>query len=418
MPFRNLQKRALDKLLVCQNPDGGIPATLPKQDSGSWTSAETLEALLLCLRGADIDLARIRHLVLFLLDTQIHAGIGQLKAITGAWPLFNGNTPCTMATGHCIAALALSKKLLPDLEPRIAAAIADGRSWLERHQKQDGSWGTFPCNAGDGEVGKVVAVYYAVHGLVALGANSQNSRAVRKSCERLIELRKPDGSWSNDPSGIGNASDTARALMTLIEAKHVEPKDGVAQDALTYILGERQKGALLWDIDTENLHVDNSPGQIVINKNTPCEVLVALSAIQPENRAFHELLWWMTATQDDDGLWTLSSPSRKVPDIRTWSTAEWALALEAATKALPSRIYMQRYVHWPSVKRLLGIFIALFVFAVLALTPVGALVLAWWTKLPESIQSFIIVSVLAALVVNLMSSWIYNHLVRRFLNRK
>ena len=61
------------------------------------------------------------------------------------------------------------------------------------------------------------------------------------------------------------------------------------------------------------------------------------------------LLKWLLKTQNDDGLWYLSSPTKTIEEICTWSTAEWVLAIDlASTKFLgyKTRILEKEKNNW------------------------------------------------------------------------
>src|ERR1044072_8180467 len=112
MPLRKKIAKGIDALLLLQREDGGIPATKPEDLSGSWTTADTLDAILVSGTFSSFGISRIKGLVNYLLDKQINSSDIQSAIVRaknnqkyGGWSTYQGAEPGTMTTGHCVASL-------------------------------------------------------------------------------------------------------------------------------------------------------------------------------------------------------------------------------------------------------------------------------------------------------------------------
>lgn len=411
MLFESQFERAAKRLLALQNPDGGIPATLGDQDSGCWTSADTLEAIVTALPMRNVGLSQIEGLVDFLLSSQLVSDDVQSLA-NGGWALFKGEQPCTMATGHAVAALAASHQIFDGSQrgKLITEAIKHGVNWLQTTQNEDGSWGAFPSAGRGGRSAKIVAIHYALLAYYYLDETPQSSRSVRLSCEFLGHAQKSDGSWSNDSALSGNVSDTCRAAIALIRTGYVESNNNLIKKSISFVFQKRSSKYGLWEIETENIHIQDAPAQLVVNRNTLCDVLTFLSLAAPEKEAFNLTLTWLLNSQRDDGTWVLSSPAKVVSDVETWSTAEWITAINIAATSLPPRVYQDKYVHWGKIKTWIKISSAIFVLLIVIATPIFEMLLNMWSSFPAWVQQILIGSVIIGMLVNIFSTFIYDKL--------
>jgi hypothetical protein len=411
MPFRSQISNALRALISLQNSDGGIPATTPSKESGCWTSASTLDAILTSGVYSRFDMASILRLVKFLLDSQ--KGASQIKVARakkeigeehGSWALFKGDEPSTMATGHAIAALVLAHNFLNhdnSLSQRIEQSIKAGFAWLEINQNPDGSWGTQPLADQSGKDGNVMACYYALLPYFYSGQTRTSSQIVKKAIQFIADIQLPDGSWPPDiRETVGNPADTARAISCLVRGNY----DGkiCLKKATDYInLNQLKSG--LWALGTKRVDLPNAPGTVIFNNNTNCDVLNAFADLKYTGPESWKLMDWLLRSQSDDGLWLLKSPDQVVKDVSTWSTSEWVISINAASEKLI------RHKLYANNKRLTIAFwltIAVLILTIISgvIVLFGNEIMIWWNGLSTTFKTL----VLLPIVVGIASSFFWN----------
>lgn len=413
MAYRYRVHRALAALFGLQNSDGGFPATQSGQQSGCWTTADILEAIFVAGTLQELRLKPIEDALQFLLQSQIKSELSNGDMV-GGWPLFRGKSLCTMATGHAVAALVLAKNILSgtNLEKRLGDAIELGFKWLSHTQNSDGTWAPFPDRGPTMIEGRMVATFYACLPYYYAAISPANSLTLRRAIGAIQSAQKADGSWSNVQANMGNPADTARAVIVLKRAPLDHHTGRAVNRGVAYILTQWKGETGQWEIDTEPMFDQAAPAQMVVNKNTPCDVLLALSLAAPQDRSFISLLAWLMATQEDGGLWYLQSPQHNNQEISTWSTAEWVVALEYAWRSLSIDEIKKAYLNRRKLRSLLVLAYVIIFVLIVTLTPLRGWALQLWQKIPETMQSFILGSVLVAVVVNVFSSYVYDWIAR------
>lgn len=331
--------RAVRALVATRNPDGGIPAIKSKDPSGCWTTASTLEAVLLSGQVEAAGMKAVLGMVSFLLGSQLDRNTDG----GAGWPLIAGGRASTMATGDAVAALAAVRPILDHdaaLQKRIHEAVATGMSWLSDTQQPDGGWGTEPESGHDGAASRMISTFMAIHGYAALGERHATSSVVRRA-SAWIENGYVEGvGWPPIPGANCDPASSARAISALSRANdpwlNAKRADVLVEHLLAWRLEES-----LWSIAVENVLHGDASGAIVFNQNTNVDVLLALlDTPEPERYVVvvAELVNWLRSTQDTStGLWRLQSPLRVDAAVTTWSTAEWVIGVASGRALLASQ---------------------------------------------------------------------------------
>ncbi|NDV96785.1 hypothetical protein D0T84_18000 [Dysgonomonas sp. 521] len=391
-----------------QNVDKGIPATKEGDSSGCWTSAETLETILLSPYNDYKYFLFAKDIIKFLLNTQIDKTIDK-----GSWPLLKGrDRGSAMATGHAVSALSLANDIFKDdvqLSQKISSSINDALIWLNNTQNKDGGWGVEPSDSGNGNLSRVISTVYVLRGYITHGFNYDNNKTVRSAINYIKTLKKDDAGFSG---GIGGESDpcyTARAIIALVKTKAYSPQNKYIKESISYIIkNKNNKG--IWNLDTEPYIPDNSSGQVVYNSNTVADVLEALSVTGRYNKNARKLESWFMKTQEHDGKWYLGANKRS--HVSTWSTNE-ALYSLICTELYFTNVkypYIMKLIAWYK-KALISLLILLFISLVL---PVNIISLSWiinlWDKIPENWQNIILGTIIFGTIVNLFSAYITKYM--------
>lgn len=426
MPFRDRISRACAILLNYQNEDGGIPATKSGDPSGCWTTADALEAFINSGVFVEHGIARVRKMVEFLLASQIGCGDPGLESDdasvkdnpdVGGWPLIQGVRASTMATGHAVGALRLALKLFdndPLLIERIDQAIRLGVAWLEKYQNDDGGWGAEPSAGADGRDSRIVATYYALCGFWYRGGTFENSTVVRRAADFFRNSRNRDGSWGFSRGLEGDISNTARATTALIRSQYCEPSSPIVQAAAKFIIDHQEPGGL-WDLGHEGFLYEDASGEVIYNNSCVFDALMCLLMVGYRGRETNQALVWFLESQEDNGLWHLSSPKRRVKDIYTWSTAEWIDVVDLASKEYVGHI-AGVYKIPPAWRRrvLVGGLVAVVIVETAYIFGLHRLLADWWKNLSQATRELILVGIVLALVVNLAAAFMYDTLRRWF----
>lgn len=207
MFYNEVIKKGISYIRGVQNPDGGIPIGKKGDESGYWTTAESLEAILstdyFALSADNICFAL--KMVRFLLDGFITNGL------EGYWEGKSGSGASTMTTGHVIFSLTLclNKVINSDLEIKIEEensmkfatvrkdiqeAINKAILWLLKVKNTDDGWG--PTISSDSNI---VCCYYVLKAFSAIGKNADTDNIVYSTCilikkniQEVMKKRKYD----------------------------------------------------------------------------------------------------------------------------------------------------------------------------------------------------------------------------------
>ena len=406
MIYRTQIIHGLRFLRRVQNTDGGIPATKAGVVSGCWTSAETLETLLASPYHDADPRPFAADLISFLKKTQFPNGEHR-----GGWPLVVGaGRASTMATGHAVAALALTQQYYREytnFSSELTVVIDQGFDWLARTKNTDGGWGVEPAGGTDGSISRMIGTYYALRPYFVASKTVDNSKIVRDATEWVRGLANADGGFGGKFRTASDACDTARAVSIFLRSNYSKTDDKLIRRAIKFIVSSRPR-SMLWSLDTETYVTEGAPGQTVYNSNTTSDVLEALVRAKVFDRHVEDLLDWYIKTQEEDGSWFLGANKEFVREIVTWSTNEAIYPISLAASA-----YVERKL--PLVQRDAKVFrrisIALGLIALVELLYVIQLpvtITTAWEKIPETIRMVITQGAILALVVNLVSSFLYD----------
>lgn len=334
MSIRLHVERAIAALATTLNTDGGIPATRPGEDSGAWTTASCLEALLICPATSVSQHDVCAQMARFLLDVQ---------SSDGGWPLVNSTESCTMSTGHAVAALdlAISMAIAPrngELE-KARQAVARGRAWLLAHQNRDGGWGVQPSGGRDSSASRIVAIFYALRPFLAQGGTVHSSDVISRAMTLLGQRQGHNGGWpffsGDDVDVVPSVSNTSRAISCVVLSEYCKPRSALVREALSYIHSERLPGSS-WRLGIEGFYATGSNAQNIYHNNSPCDALSALLICGDSGAHVTEALSWLLESQREDGLWQLESPDKNqlprqdyAPGV-TWCTSEFIHTLTLA----------------------------------------------------------------------------------------
>jgi prenyltransferase beta subunit len=367
MPFREQIGKACGILISHQNEDGGIPGTSFGVASVAWDTADALEAFLLSSGFTKLGLLRIHRMVEFLLHSQICPGgpsirfrdeVSPKSPELGGWPWLRTARACTMATGHAIAALRLSQSLFNEdanLSQRLKLATQYGVLWLEKNQNEDGGWGVEPNSVGEASASRVVATYYALHGLWTVGEIFPSAVVVRKAVNYLLSVRNDDGSWGYANGIAGDVSNTARAVTALIRSGYWLPSSPEVQAGIGFLRRRCDSSGALWNISQEGYAHLDATDHVVYSNNSVCDSLVCMLTANYFGREAVQSLHWLLNSQQSNGVWHLSSPGETRRDISTWSTAEWVQVIDLAQVSYVGHIVHSRREGTRNGERLLAL---------------------------------------------------------------
>lgn len=417
MSLREKELRGIGFLLSHRNSDNGIPAVNLQDISGCWTTASTVETLLLGRYLPKKELVHVRSMVEFLLNRQ-NTGEG--------WPISVGTQQTsTMATGHTIAALSLATGVFHAdnaLVNRIEKAREIALDWLHRTQNDEGDWGVEPAT----EVGKkssTMATCYAIRGFLSTGQNYESSRDIQEGINYLISKVGFDGGWGQREGISSDPANTARVVCTILQSGKYDVNHPVIKRALAFILSTKKE----WKIKVESYVVAGAPGQVYFHANTPADVLEALVRCKYFGKEVEELIRFFMDSQDDmNGFWQFQDFEEVDDSICTWTTAEALAVLDLAHEAYANHLF--RWLGWKHTKYWQVAFIVaatLCALEFLYIVDANTGVVSWWKNLSESWRQVIVGSVVIGLIVgiiaNLMSQKIRALFMRIgscFLNRK
>jgi len=393
------------------NADGGVPATKPGDPSGCWTSAESLEVMLTAGVHELDPRPMAESLLSFLLANQIVGGQD-----AGGWPLVAGGRQASaMATGHAVSALHAVLRFFPSdqqIHQRVNVSIAAGFQWLEGHRNAERGWGVEPSSGGDGAQLRMISTVYALRGYSSAGKTVQNSGTVKQACQAILSLQNSDGGFGGKRGAPSDACNTARALIGILDCNGLAPRDRAIKRGVSYILSQKPRNKQ-WPLATESYVTQSAPGQTVFNSNTPADAIEALLRVERYDRLVETSLEWLVSLQNDDGSWMLASTDRTIPEVITWPTNEAMSTLSLASrvfvsKRLPSvRAEVRRY-RW--TVGLLSLFCIL-EGVILIFSP--QLLQTLWNLVPDSVRSLIVGGLILALLVNLLSSFVWEKIRNR-----
>ncbi len=404
MILHSVITRGLAYLCRVRNTDGGVPATKPGTDSGCWTSAESLEALLTS-HYHDADPRPCAYAVIdFLLATSLQ---------DGGWPaVASGKRSSTMATGNAVAALLIAQAFFSEdstLQLRIRSPIETGLRWLVDRQNDDGGWGVEPDGGPDGAVSRVISTLFALKPYWAQGVVAARSQAVRNAMGFLLRLRNADGGFAGRVGSVSDPCNTARVIVGLVRSGYREEAARAIAGGLRYIERSRPRGRL-WALDRESYVPQGAAGQTIFNNNTTVDVLEALIRAGRLNRHTRDLVQWFLAHQEDDGSWFLGANDQRVHDVVTWSTNEAVLVLALAADALGMEVGIRQNTR----NRVLFVTVcALLAVQSLILFGVPMALVSWWSDLPEGVRSLVVQNVALGVGASLIAAVIYDRLIRR-----
>jgi hypothetical protein len=399
---------------TAKNTDGGVPATSIGDTSGCWTTAESLEAILIS-HSAGFDR---RPLVLELLAFLERSQFPMHHPDPGAWPIVAGaEVGSTMATGTAISALCLVAAYFAgtaEMSSRARSLSTPGIRWLCDKQNPDGGWSVEPSSHSAPD-SRMIATTYALRGLLRGREDPAAGAAVATGLRWIRARQAKRGGFSSRATDPEDACSTARALSTLLQAGDVVPSAELVSKAVDYIMTTRAPRGT-WELATETYVTEGAPGQTVFNSNSPSDVLIALVRSQAHRPAQLDLVRWFLAGRAADGSWPLASETRRVDDLRTWPTNEAILALEEFRQSIGPADFT-RETHAFSRVAFFGV-ILLCLVETLLLIDLPHKISTAWDGLSPFVRATIVTGVLLGLAVNVLAAGLYDAIRRHLLGSK
>lgn len=326
MFYTEVIKKGITFLKSTQNIDGGIPIGKVGDESGFWTTAEVLEAMLstdyfqFSIENMRFVTFMVRYLQLGFLDNNLGGGYWEGKRGSGA---------STMTTGHVIYALTLflnksldlhkEIKIVEDnvvisvlnLKKEIENIIDKATTWILEIQNQNGGWGP-----SENSESNIVCCYYVLKGLSAVGKNAETDTKVYLAC---LLIKKQIQEIINKRKGKLNGNDFAEILygyMGLKLVKYFKKYDIDFEKSIDKFIKKNWK-RLQQNVATEELA---SASQSFLN-NLPWITLNTL--LWAENYEYSKKINWLlklyTEQQGYNGAWVVKKNNE---DQTTWITAE------------------------------------------------------------------------------------------------
>ncbi len=335
MPLRTQLHRAISTLLSFQNEDGGIPAVLPGQSSGAWTTASCLESFLLCAYFPPGILENCIRMVSFLITVQ---------QPDGGWPYVVTGPISTLSTGHTLSSLVLAKRYITNqnLLSAIDSSIQKGLIWLEKNQNFNGGWGVQPSLGEDGNLSRISGTYYALRPYWMLGISCNDSDTVKKGANFLLNYQRKDGGWpfvrGDLVDDISEVSNTARAMLALLRSQYASANSEIIQRAVDFLISSKLPNSS-WRLGVEGfsskIHQVNLATATLYHNNSPCDALEALVSANHFGITTRDAFSWLLSSQREDGIWELTSPDPAQHDLErawTWSTTEFIHVLNLVSE--------------------------------------------------------------------------------------
>ncbi|CAC9613155.1 hypothetical protein [uncultured Gammaproteobacteria bacterium] len=401
MNVRNRIDKAIGALLSIQRDDKGIPATSFSSKSGVWTTADVLESILTSKSGFQYPISKVEGLLEFILDSRY-----KQEELIGSWPLFRNNnkSPSTMATGHALSALLKCSSFFDNhsRKEEINIVIKEGFDWLEKSQNNDGGWGVQPKSSEFGVNSAVISTLYALRAYYSGNKNYRDSNAVRNGIDYLINAQNTNGSWGSRVGQKGDVTNIARSIFAIVKSG-CNNSDNAIKKGISFIKINKSQSHGLWDIEADRFDLEDASAQVIYNRNVNCDVLNAFTVTQKEKKLSIEIIDFLLHSQNDNGLWSLSSPKEKIDDIVTWSTAEWVRSVDSSYWT----IYSQ-YEKTLSLPRMCKICCSLSL--IILVIYLKDDIIIRWNLLDDIDKNFIQYTVLGTIVLgfigNLLTDWI------------
>jgi len=415
-----LAKRILDGnqfLVRTMNADGGLPAVKPGDASGYWTTAETIEAIMISPWFEHDFIEPIGRMAQFLVGGQIRP-----RAHVGSWPLVvGGKKPSTMATGHAVIGLTLARPLVvsDEFREKLELAVEKGVSWLKKSQDQTGGWGVEPSGGRAGQEPRVVATFLALRALAQVCESVHSSKCVRDGINFLWTLYDGHGFRPAEGRHVDPCA-TARAFVAILETGAINERTEFVDHALQYVLSCKPKDRL-WDLGTEIYIPDGAAGQTVFNTNATAELLELFVLADDANSQQLALVEWFQGNQRDDGSWCLGANDDVQDDIIIWPTNEAVIALSQFFRACRFDRDVLDGASSQRVKTVvIGVLLLICVIETVMLVSARVDLQASWATLPDEFRSTLwwasLIGVAVGLIANMMSKgvfWIVHNIRKR-----
>ncbi|MDE6473631.1 MAG: terpene cyclase/mutase family protein [Clostridia bacterium] len=397
--------KAIQLLDDIQNSDKGIPALKRTDPSCCWVTAETLDAILDNNRNTYAMILFAREMCEFLVTSQLSSG---------GWPMMVGSEiESTLATGHAVYALSKARKAFSKDIAFVASledTISKGIQWLKATVNSDGCWGCEPHDtSGEGNKTRVISTYFALLGFSECA--TEHSQLVKTAFKGLQQLKNTDGGYGPCMGGQSTIYHTARVISIFYKFYPLRMRE--MGDSVSF-LKKRIKKFRPEQLDSESYVPSDASGEIRFWGNTPIALINALCDASCKYKNIEKIQDWVLKTQKDDGSWKLGNSNDHV--VETWSTVE---AIGALIKINEKFTYKENKIHRTKIKIYRTLSISLAILLAIAFIVLGgnssiAAVRNLILLMPSWLKTLIVSVLLSGFGINILSSFIYDKIIKFF----
>lgn len=343
----NTISKASKYLINSTNKDGGIKFEDEFSEiSGSWVTAETLEALLESNVLPITCYKKVEPMILFLISNQND---------DGSWSILTKDSkkPSAISTGHCVYSLKLAARDGYYSTKEIYQAIERGEAWLRDSKcciDRNGYafWSTEPIEQGNvvdcnsdviSRMEYVFSSFYAVMGFINpdgfivkddidINLIEKAKRFFVNQATFFIEKYKSEIEKLDDILQFAKVSSTICRIVNAIDMLRIEIPNNI-QSGLKDLLSLCSKNPFMTTSIT--VHTDRLAGfTAVYNNNTPFDMANAFLSINTDSGTLFTIIEQYIENQSKEGFWYLNFSSAY--KIKTWTTAEAIIVLNKALR--------------------------------------------------------------------------------------
>lgn len=350
MNYGEVIQKGIRYLKSSQNPDGGIPIRGIDDNSGYWTTAEALEAIV-----STVYLIMNTDYLRFLIKMVSYLLAGQYVINDkGYWKEEdNPNArPSTVTTAHVIYALKLCQNnvfgedddikvsigekdySIIELNSTIEDAVKKGTNWLLSIKNSDDGWGRDEQNGSN-----VLCTYYVLKGLSAVGKNAGSDHSVKEACYYLKRTVKEVLKKENTNLDYEDLIILLYGYSGMKLAGYFQIHDKLFEEKIVKFINVNWASIYSQCLAEQQQHSRLIEGYDLNLPWITLNVLLSFGIFEANEKRIKGLLEWYTNHQHDEGFWCIEEVKRTFYDdcrqsqqeeestfvnevITTWITAE------------------------------------------------------------------------------------------------
>lgn len=369
MAYSEYIKSAINFLLNMQNDDGGIKiCDKDSLDSGIWTTAESLDAIVTS-NFLQVDISILDEILRMMDYLKTKFIVCNDNTACGYWEIKDDSGASTMTTGHVIRALQIclnkvlhscdikkitlfTKEIVVfDFIEEIKTCIDKAVRWLQLQQKEDGGWNY--ADRHSNEKSSILATYYVLLGLNSVGKDSSNDTHVGQAClfiKNIVNNIIKTKQYSQD-----SIAEVLYAYSSLHESKYFTQSDAALKKQIMKFISHHWRDITTY-MKVHNLHHKT----ISFINNLPYIALYSILKVEDYTyeAKIRKLISYFISQRRPDGSWSVLKNGN---EETTWVTAEAILALSQA-----QRTYLNYYNKIITSKRIRGLTIFTIVFGLIS----------------------------------------------------